>query len=86
MSNSPKKLSENQVHQCCLGVPTDVLISLGTVPLMITLLGAKITTTVIKEIGHQSEELLRGVRLPILNFPSPGSLELGKEKGNRESI
>lgn len=70
MQNSPHNLPQHQINQPChFSIPSDVLISLSTIPLIIGLLGSKVITEVMEDIGQNSEELLRGCRLPLLNFP-----------------
>ncbi len=57
--------------QSSLEVPPELLVSLAMGPLLLALLGSKALGQLMQEIGHQSEELFRGDRLPLLDFPSP---------------
>jgi len=50
-------------------VPTQILLSLSTAPLLLLLLGGKALTQAMDELGQASEELFRGDRLPILHIP-----------------
>ncbi|WP_225913808.1 hypothetical protein [Leptolyngbya ohadii] len=47
-------------------VPTSLLLSLGTIPVLAVLIGSKAILQAMREIGEASEELFRGDRLPIL--------------------
>ncbi|MGK7891226.1 MAG: hypothetical protein AB4042_18005 [Leptolyngbyaceae cyanobacterium] len=48
----------------------DALLSVMTVPLLVSLLGAKAMADVMKGVGGISEEVFRGDRLPLLNMMS----------------
>jgi len=48
-------------------IPTTLLLSLGTIPVLAVLLGSKAVLQVMREVGEASEELFRGDRLPILD-------------------
>ncbi|MBD2039621.1 hypothetical protein [Microcoleus sp. FACHB-672] len=50
--------------------PVDVLLSLGTVPVLLGLWGGKAISSLMRELGQASEEVFRGDRLPVLNFPT----------------
>lgn len=47
---------------------TSLLLSLGTAPLLLILLGSRALAATAQEIGQSSEELFRGDRLPILKM------------------
>lgn len=47
-------------------VPTTLLLSLGTIPVLAVLIGGKAFLQAMREVGEASEELFRGDRLPIL--------------------
>jgi hypothetical protein len=57
-SNSPK-----------LPVPSDILLSLAALPMLGGLVAGKAAAEFISSIGIESEEVFRGSRLPVLNFP-----------------
>lgn len=61
--------STNKSDSCPLPVPSSVLVSIATGPMLVALLGTKALGQLVLELGHKSEELLRGDRLPILHFP-----------------
>jgi hypothetical protein len=49
-------------------VPVDVLVSITTTPLLLSLLGGRVLTEILQDLGKASEEIFRGDRLPILNL------------------
>ncbi len=52
-------------------VPTQILLSLSTFPLLLVLVGGQALTKAIAELGQASEEIFRGDRLPILHISQP---------------
>ncbi len=52
-------------------IPQSLLLQLGTVSTMALLVAEKATSETFIALGEASEELFRGERLPILNFPEP---------------
>lgn len=62
MSNS--KISNSKI-------PTEILLSVATVPLLVALLGSKALAELLHSLGSASEEIFRGDRLPTLNQPAP---------------
>lgn len=50
-------------------IPSDIFLSLAALPLLGGLLAAKAAAEFVSSIGVESEEVFRGSRLPILNFP-----------------
>ncbi len=62
------------------GFPSDMLLSLATVPAVLGLWGGKALTALMRDIGEASEEVFRGQRLPVLNFPTaPAAGELSSD-------
>ena len=49
-------------------LPTNLLLSLSTAPLLLVLVGSRALATAIYEMGQSSEELFRGDRLPLLKI------------------
>lgn len=49
--------------------PTTFWVSLATVPVLFGILAAHSLAENLKVLGQSSEEIFRGDRLPILNFP-----------------
>ncbi|MDJ0800256.1 MAG: hypothetical protein QNJ51_26185 [Calothrix sp. MO_167.B12] len=54
-------------------IPQSFLLQLGTASVMALLTAQKATTETFTALGEASEELFRGERLPILNFPEPAN-------------
>jgi len=52
-----------------LPVPSDILLSLVALPMLGGLVVAKAAVEFVASIGVESEEVFRGSRLPVLNFP-----------------
>ena len=55
-------------------VPPELLLSLATAPVLLALVGGKVLTEAVRELGVFSEELFRGDRLPVLHFPDETTL------------
>ena len=56
-----------QGHNCL--IPSDLVLSSIALPLLGGLLAAKATAEFVSFVGIESEEVFRGSRLPVLNFP-----------------
>ena len=52
-----------------LPVPSDILLSLVALPMLGGLVVAGAAAEFVASIGIESEEVFRGSRLPVLNFP-----------------
>ena len=52
-----------------LPIPSDILLSLVALPMLGGLVVAKAAAEFVASIGIESEEVFRGSRLPVLNFP-----------------
>jgi hypothetical protein len=52
-----------------IAFPQDWLVSLATAPLLIAALGTRTLHDLMLNLSTNSEEILRGDRLPILHFP-----------------
>ncbi|HEY9762224.1 MAG TPA: hypothetical protein V6D07_06835 [Trichocoleus sp.] len=50
---------------------SDVLVSLLTPPVLLSILATRTLTNALQEVGLASEELFRGDRLPSLTIPPP---------------
>ncbi|MDY6937970.1 MAG: hypothetical protein SWY16_09905 [Cyanobacteriota bacterium] len=55
--------------------PSSVVLGLATAPILAGLWGSQMLMAWMREVGQVSEEILRGDRLPILNFPETVSGE-----------
>lgn len=69
MSPSEEIASQTSVEAKSL-VPPEFLLSLATAPVLLALVGSKVLTEAIRELGVFSEEIFRGDRLPVLHFPN----------------
>jgi hypothetical protein len=52
-----------------LPIPSDIFLSLAALPMLGGLLAVKAAGEFVSSIGIESEEVFRGSRLPVLNFP-----------------
>ncbi|AFY75602.1 MAG: hypothetical protein IGR93_18865 [Hydrococcus sp. C42_A2020_068] len=52
-------------------LPASLWLSLATTPFLFGMLAFRSLTQSLIELGQASEEVFRGDRLPILNFPEP---------------
>jgi hypothetical protein len=50
-------------------IPQSFLLQIGTASILLLLITGKTTVKALESIGEASEELFRGDRLPILDFP-----------------
>ncbi|MDF5715019.1 MAG: hypothetical protein PUP93_14330 [Rhizonema sp. NSF051] len=50
-------------------IPQFLLLQMGTASILLLLLAEKASSETLYAIGESSEELFRGDRLPLLNFP-----------------
>jgi hypothetical protein len=69
---SPANLQTSSTSGLNLGlftIPQSFLLQVGTASLLTALLAEKAATEAIIAIGQASEEIFRGDRLPILDFP-----------------
>jgi len=72
MSDTPSPQLSSSVKQLDL-LPVEILIGLATAPVLVALVGGKALARAIDELGHMSEEVFRGDRLPLLKFPTTSS-------------
>ncbi|UNU24293.1 hypothetical protein [Microcoleus vaginatus] len=70
MPSENQDLPKNQTpNSPKLPVPSDILLSLVALPMLGGLVVAKAAAEFVASIGVESEEVFRGSRLPVLNFP-----------------
>ncbi|HEY9809982.1 MAG TPA: hypothetical protein V6D13_11700 [Halomicronema sp.] len=50
-------------------IPAKVLLSFVTMPVIVGLWGVQAVGGLVRNLGEASEEVFRGERLPVLNFP-----------------
>jgi len=54
-------------------LPVEIVIGLVTAPMLVALVGSRVASNALQDIGRWSEELFRGDRLPSLNPPTTPS-------------
>ena len=70
MPSENQDLPKNQTpHSPKLPIPSDILLSFAALPMLGGLLAAKAAAEFVGSISVESEEVFRGSRLPVLNFP-----------------
>ena len=70
MPSENQDLLKTQTPNCPkLPVPSDILLSLLTLPMLGGLVAAGAAAEFLASISIESEEVFRGSRLPVLNFP-----------------
>ncbi|MGI2909001.1 hypothetical protein [Tolypothrix sp. VBCCA 56010] len=55
-------------------IPQFLMTQTGTASILLLLLGQKATQSALEAMGQATEEIFRGDRLPILNFPNEDEL------------
>jgi hypothetical protein len=77
MSSPPnKKLPETDTANTLkTGIPTEFFLSLAAGPMLLGVLSAGAVFSWLQAAGVASEEVFRGDRLPVLNFPNSGREE-----------
>ena len=68
-SSNPHRQATDAFDVSQVKIPTEILLSLGTGPLLLVMLAGKASLEFLQGIGQASEEVFRGDRLPILDFP-----------------
>jgi hypothetical protein len=66
---SQKQSSNPGLNLTLFSIPQSLLLQVGTASILLLLIAQKATGKALEALGEQSEELFRGDRLPILNFP-----------------
>ncbi|WP_017651257.1 hypothetical protein [Fortiea contorta] len=61
--------SRPQLGLFLFSVPQSLILQAGTASILMLLTAGEATTKALIAVGEASEELFRGDRLPILNFP-----------------
>lgn len=68
-SPSKKPKATDGLNLIFFSIPQEILLQMGTVPVIMAVLAGKAFSETWKTIGEASEEVFRGERLPILEFP-----------------
>ncbi len=67
--------SQSGLNLIAFTISPSCLLQVGTVPILMLLIAQKVTAEALVSLGEASEELLRGDRLPVLNFPEDHKLD-----------
>lgn len=67
--------SNSRLNLVLFSIPQYFLLQIGTASILLLLTTQKTTVRALEAIGEASEELFRGDRLPILNFPDDNELD-----------
>jgi len=65
--------SKTELNLGLFSIPQSVILQAGTVSVLTLVLAEKATREALIAVGQASEELFRGERLPILDFPASNS-------------
>lgn len=68
--NTSKPPLDSGLNLAFFTIPQYALLQVGTASILLLLLASKTTVETLYAIGEASEELFRGDRLPILDFPA----------------
>lgn len=68
-SLNPKKSTTGTDPTPPVKIPTDILLSLATGPVLLGVLSLQAISSSLQTLGLASEEVFRGDRLPVLPFP-----------------
>ena len=67
--------SQSGLNCIAFTISPSCLLQVGTVSILMLLMAQKATGEALISLGEASEELLRGDRLPVLNFPDDHKLD-----------
>ncbi|NEU76010.1 hypothetical protein PI95_026515 [Hassallia byssoidea VB512170] len=66
--------SSNGLNLGLITIPQSLMTQTGTASILLLLLAQKASQSALEAMGQASEEIFRGDRLPILNFPNEDEL------------
>ncbi|MBE9216929.1 hypothetical protein IQ247_30485 [Plectonema cf. radiosum LEGE 06105] len=69
------KSSKAELNLGLFSIPQSVILQAGTVSVLTLVLAEKATREALIAVGQASEELFRGERLPLLDFPTSNSAD-----------
>ncbi|MBF2016888.1 MAG: hypothetical protein IGS23_17155 [Rivularia sp. T60_A2020_040] len=69
------KSSQAELNLGLFSIPQSVILQAGTVSVLTLVLAEKATREALIAVGQASEELFRGERLPLLDFPISNSAD-----------
>ena len=74
MQSRPETMPDSPVSATpTTTIPSDLLLSVATTPLVLALMGGKVLSEAILEMSRSSEAVFAGARLPVLHFPDQSS-------------
>jgi hypothetical protein len=71
-SSSPSDFKSGDFNFGLFAIPQSILLQMGTASVIMLVLAQKSATETLNALGKASEEVFRGDRLPILQFPDSG--------------
>ena len=71
--NVNSQSSKMELNLGLFSIPHSVILQAGTISVLTLMLAEKATREALIAVGQASEELFRGERLPMLDFPSASS-------------
>ncbi|BAY11350.1 hypothetical protein [Calothrix sp. NIES-2098] len=76
MSPATNKTSPNpELNLLLFSIPQSLLLNVGTASILLLLTAGQFSARALEALGQASEELFRGDRLPILDFPEDNELK-----------
>ncbi|OUL33134.1 hypothetical protein [Nostoc sp. 106C] len=76
MSPANQKPSPNpELNLLLFSIPQSLLLNIGTASILLLLTAGQVSVKALESLGQASEELFRGDRLPILDFPEDNELK-----------
>jgi hypothetical protein len=66
---NPKSTPSDRFDLGLFAIPQSIVLQAGTTSLILALIAQKAASETMATIGQASEEIFRGERLPILDFP-----------------
>ncbi|MDZ8051436.1 MAG: hypothetical protein RMX68_004190 [Aulosira sp. ZfuVER01] len=76
MSPATNKPSLNpELNLLLFSIPQSLLLNVGTASILMLFAAGQASTRALEALGQASEELFRGDRLPILEFPEDNELK-----------
>jgi hypothetical protein len=81
-STSSKPPATDELNLIFFSISHQLLLQLSTGPMLVAIVGGKAIAETLQAIGQASEEVFRGDRLPLLDFP----VETESETDERSTI
>ncbi|OUL37100.1 hypothetical protein BV372_04220 [Nostoc sp. T09] len=76
MSPATQKPSPNpELNLLLFSIPQSLLLNIGTASILLLVTAGQVSVKALESLGQASEELFRGDRLPILDFPEDNELK-----------